>query len=348
MIDKYGNEIWMKKWNKTATSFVQTKDKAFLVANTFNGEFNIVKINESGVILLTKNLDSASIMSITKLEGEEFLLSGQKEHDLHVQKIDSLLNPKWVNEFGFQNANEGAVDIGIIKYDEFIIGGTRVYTTPYAEKMLIIKIDSSGNLLWANEIGDNPLRDIIVYNDSSIFCFGENRTGVNQGDIHIYKLNSSGSITGFYLFNQFISEWAWNSTIVNDTTIAIVGAAGYQYLDVLLFGFNPDAQIISGNSTQEIFTTNIYQLRQNYPNPFNPTTKIKFRIADFGFVNLKVYDILGNEIATLVNEEKQPGIYEVEFNSVGTSRDLSLPSGIYFYQLRAGQFVETKKMLLLK
>jgi hypothetical protein len=85
-----------------------------------------------------------------------------------------------------------------------------------------------------------------------------------------------------------------------------------------------------------------FQLYQNYPNPFNPTTKIGFRIADFGFVSLKVYDVLGNEIATLVNEEKPVGSYEVEFDA-----DL-LPSGIYFYQLQTESFVQTRKMLLLK
>jgi photosystem II stability/assembly factor-like uncharacterized protein len=100
-----------------------------------------------------------------------------------------------------------------------------------------------------------------------------------------------------------------------------------------------------------------FSLSQNYPNPFNPTTKIKFTIpqadnplqggARGGLVTLKVYDILGNEIATLVNEEKPAGEYEIEF-SVGTSRDLSISSGIYFYQLRAGDFLHTKKMILLK
>jgi hypothetical protein len=107
-------------------------------------------------------------------------------------------------------------------------------------------------------------------------------------------------------------------------------------------------------------------LEQNYPNPFNPTTKIKYQIpasslnpfskGEGTFVTLKVYDILGNEVATLVNEEQTPGTYEIEFNTVGTSRDLSLPSGIYFYQLRVrgpeintGQgIIETKKMILLK
>ncbi|MCW8812431.1 MAG: T9SS type A sorting domain-containing protein [Chlorobium sp.] len=93
-----------------------------------------------------------------------------------------------------------------------------------------------------------------------------------------------------------------------------------------------------------------FSLEQNYPNPFNPTTKIKFSIPSViangakqsQFVILKVYDIIGNEIATLVNEEKQAGNYEVEFNGIG------LPSGIYFYQLKAGNFIETKKMILLK
>jgi photosystem II stability/assembly factor-like uncharacterized protein len=85
-----------------------------------------------------------------------------------------------------------------------------------------------------------------------------------------------------------------------------------------------------------------FKLFQNYPNPFNPNAKIKFTISDFGLTILKVYDLLGREIATLVNEEKPAGEYEVEFDAEG------LPSGIYLYQLRAGNYTETKKMLLLK
>jgi hypothetical protein len=96
-----------------------------------------------------------------------------------------------------------------------------------------------------------------------------------------------------------------------------------------------------------------FALEQNYPNPFNPTTKIKYEIPlsppllkgeseAGGFVTLKVYDVLGNEVATLVNQQKPAGTYEVEFN--GTE----LPSGIYFYQLEAGSFIETKKMIQVK
>jgi len=85
-----------------------------------------------------------------------------------------------------------------------------------------------------------------------------------------------------------------------------------------------------------------YELSQNYPNPFNPTTKIKYQIPELSFVTIKIYDVLGNEIAILVNEEEPVGIYEVEFNG---SR---LTSGVYIYQLRAGDYTNTKKMILLR
>jgi len=85
-----------------------------------------------------------------------------------------------------------------------------------------------------------------------------------------------------------------------------------------------------------------FTLSQNYPNPFNPVTKIKYSIPKTSFVNITVYDVLGREIKTLVNEEKTPGNYEVEFNASG------LPSGVYFYRILAGSFSETKKLILLK
>ncbi len=98
-----------------------------------------------------------------------------------------------------------------------------------------------------------------------------------------------------------------------------------------------------------------YIFKQNYPNPFNPTTKIGYAIpllggARGGFVALKVYDVLGNEIAALVDEYKPAGNYEVEFSAKGGQAvgSLQLASGIYYYQLRVGELVQTKKMILLR
>ena len=95
-----------------------------------------------------------------------------------------------------------------------------------------------------------------------------------------------------------------------------------------------------------------FSLSQNYPNPFNPITTIRFTIPQLETrhtlsLQLKVYNILGNEIATLVDEEKSPGEYSVKFN-VETLHATSLPNGIYFYTLSIGEKILTKKMLLLK
>jgi len=101
------------------------------------------------------------------------------------------------------------------------------------------------------------------------------------------------------------------------------------------------------NEIEVEITPSEFALEQNYPNPFNPSTSIQYTIGSKQFVQLKVYDVLGNEIATLVNEEKPAGSYVVEFNVAQDSRP-AIASGIYFYKLQAGRFVETKKMILIK
>lgn len=127
---------------------------------------------------------------------------------------------------------------------------------------------------------------------------------------------------------------------------------GYFY-QIDYFGPDPDVNAETGfwilpvtlNSSEvsdELLGLNNFSLSQNFPNPFNPSTKIRYQIPKMSYVTLKVYDVLGNEIETLVNEEKPIGVYEVEFNATG------LPSGIYFYKLIAGEFNQTKKLILLK
>jgi hypothetical protein len=92
----------------------------------------------------------------------------------------------------------------------------------------------------------------------------------------------------------------------------------------------------------EKLNPNDFNLSQNYPNPFNPSTTIKYTLGEAQFVSLKVYDVLGNEVATLVKEEVIAGSYNVSFNANGLS------SGIYFYSLTAGEITQTKSMMLLK
>jgi len=123
------------------------------------------------------------------------------------------------------------------------------------------------------------------------------------------------------------------------------------------FGINHQMLLVDGppivlNDFFGDFTTSVeklddlipaqFELEQNYPNPFNPSTKIRFTVPEAGLVSMKVYNLLGQEVAILVNEEQAAGVYEVTFDAA------QLPSGIYFYSINAGDFVATKKMILLK
>lgn len=118
-----------------------------------------------------------------------------------------------------------------------------------------------------------------------------------------------------------------------------------------LFEITPDSiRIIKHivlNVEDEKNQINKYFLSQNFPNPFNPTTTISFSIPQSQNIELKVFDVLGNEVVTLLNEYKESGEHKVEFSAIG-GYTYSLPSGIYFYKLKAGDFIQTKKMLLLK
>ncbi len=165
-------------------------------------------------------------------------------------------------------------------------------------------------------------------------------------------------------YKQFLSYWSqsygwdicYTSFSVNFGMSYIYAQAGgisYSWSAIIyLIGANING-IVYGDTTLtfanriNLTVPDKFLLYQNYPNPFNPVTKIKFQIPADGRkqtadVKLIVYDILGKEIKTLVNEQLQPGSYEVTFDGN------NLPSGVYFYKLQAGNFIETKKMVLLK
>ncbi|MDZ7623152.1 MAG: T9SS type A sorting domain-containing protein [Ignavibacteriaceae bacterium] len=159
--------------------------------------------------------------------------------------------------------------------------------------------------------------------------------GIITNDLSFDEDNKLYGVTGtsnqegkFFEINQ-----------VNGSGTLIGTGVGFNHTVGIAFSINGP---VSSVETNNEIVPEEYALKQNYPNPFNPSTKIEFRIADFGFVELKIYDILGNEVMRLVNEEKPAGFYEVEFNAS------TLTSGVYFYQLKAGEFIQTKKMILLK
>ena len=173
-----------------------------------------------------------------------------------------------------------------------------------------------------------------------------------------FTIKQIQTTTTFYKMPVEIKIKFTNNT---DTILKVVNNNVYQQLFTFNFNkqpdsvfFDPDNKIILKQVTTTIGIKNIsndiperYYLYQNYPNPFNPATIIRFQIKDLRFVSLKVYDILGKEVATLVNEILKPGSYEIPFSG-NQFPNYQIPSGIYFYCLQSGDFFNTKKMLLIK
>jgi hypothetical protein len=139
---------------------------------------------------------------------------------------------------------------------------------------------------------------------------------------------------------QYVSELILDGVLENDELGKIL-AESVNNQQKISSGVVPEGNILFKSRPQS-YRKNYYKLFENYPNPFNPLTSIRFTIPQNVFVNIKVYDIIGNEIATLVDEFKTEGIHAVSFDAS------NLPSGVYVYKMKAGEFVETRKMILLK
>jgi len=172
---------------------------------------------------------------------------------------------------------------------------------------------------YENNMNSNP--DFTTYNQY-IYLLDDLSPCIDAGDPDVIY-NDIEDLT-----NPGFALWPSKGTLRND-----IGTYGGPYA----LSYETSTGIVNESNVVQRFN-----LKQNYPNPYNPSTKIKFTILELRFTTLKVYDVLGNEIATLVNEEKPAGEYEIEFSGEG------LTSGIYFYQLKSGSFVETKKMILMK
>jgi photosystem II stability/assembly factor-like uncharacterized protein len=198
----------------------------------------------------------------------------------------------------------------------------------------IILKTTNGGTDWFQQMSGislEELNDVSFVNENNGTIVGPNGTILNTTDGG-YTWIQQSSITTNDLFNVYFTNPQNGFAIGEDGTLISTYLPG-------VVSVEPENEIEPSPKN--------YLLSQNYPNPFNPVTKIKYSIPqnvkrETGNVNLKIYDVLGREVATLVNEEKPAGEYEVEFDGS------SLTSGIYFYQIKAGEFLQTKKMVLLK
>ena len=248
------------------------------------------------------------------------------------------------------------------------VGGTQTDTAT-----IIRTTDGGANWTLQNPNTRNLLRGVYFLNSLTGFAVGNNGTILNTtngGDNwNVFQTNIQGlMLRDVYFINSLTGYISGSGGKILKTT------NGGDNWDSIYTGTDKDLQAVFflnddfGTSvgfdgtiihtdSGGIITSNNFSgtenpeecfLYQNYPNPFNPSTDLEFGISDLlasqsgGFVSLKVFDMLGKEVATLVNEKLNPGTYKFKFDASG------LPSGVYFYKLKAGNFVDTKRMILLK
>jgi subtilisin-like proprotein convertase family protein len=201
---------------------------------------------------------------------------------------------------------------------------------------------STGDLEFT--LSHNGIIDTLIYHAGES---GDNFIQTILSDVAQSPVDlASAPFTGFYRSTSSLSKFSgvdptgdWTLSILDN----VAGNTGMLNSWGLRFYFEGPVGV--DDKTPELISD--YHLFQNYPNPFNPKTVISYQLPVSGNVTLKVYDVLGNEIVTLVDEYKPAGEYKVDF-SIGQDSSPDITSGIYFYQLRAGDFIQTKKMLLLK
>ena len=230
----------------------------------------------------------------------------------------------------------------------------------YGENLNEALLDSSElfkEMIDTVDFGNVQVFNIVGYNNWTI---GKNKVIVGPPPLNWVSIEDERNLNGDYtvpvrsaelLNNKFIEHTYYIPDIIHSAL-----PSGQPTLEILLGIFSdppntyfpqyadppPSYQHLITDVEDETEILNSFYLLQNFPNPFNPSTTIGYQLPVAGNVTLRLYDVLGNEIATLVNEEKLAGVYELTFYAG------NLPSGVYFYQLQSNGFVESKKMILLR
>ncbi len=368
--DNTGNLIWSKKCNGILNSndefFSMSIDSQSNVyasgyTNINSGtDYYAVKIDSDGTLAwdITYSKLKYDTAKVILLDHGNLFLAGKSyqsnfippyysssEASIDLIKYDVLGNQLWIWDTGgtaFNSSVEYKINSVI-----FDTTGAAYLTGSHNNKFLTGKINKEGFKEWISEysLTNGKSESVIILLDSSLnpVANGFSLNAANNYDLVTVKYHrNNGS-----MISQKIYSSANNG---NDrVSSAIIDPYGNQYIgaftykeyegsDYKLIKYSQTIGItqISGNVPVSFF------LSQNYPNPFNPQTKIKFDVPKASFTKLVVYDLLGREVTTLVNEELKPGTYEADWDATNFS------SGVYFYKIVSGDYVETKKMVLMK
>jgi len=351
-----GNTLWTKSYGDgdgIHGNFIEkTNDDGFIILGlkwiASQDAIFLFKINSVGDTLWTKTYGGAYHYSICKTievhqtSDDGYIIGGYSDQNglAWIIKTDSIGDTLWTRKFYGININSIAQTMD----DGFIITGEK------DGKIKLLKTNALGIITWQKTIGGST-------NTSAAFCIqqledqtfilaGTSSNAITENDVYVIKTDSQGEKIWDKRIHLGLDDgYPEEAMYINQTTDGGYIVTGSYYRgrcgligDLWLIKLSPDSPT---EMDENVFFSD-FSLHQNYPNPFNPTTTLQYQIPELRFVTLKIYDVLGNEIETLINEEKQADSYEINWNAK------NLPSGVYFYRLQAGSFVETKKMVLLK
>ena len=324
--------------------------------NVHHCDFATVKYNSSGVQQWVQMYgpgdytDFANAI-VVDLAGNVYVtgrsyLSGTS-YDFATVKYNSSGFQQWVQRYnGPGNYIDGAYSIALDSSGNIYVTGSS-YGNGTSEDYATIKYNSTGIQQWVqryNGLGNGQDRAYSMVLDGldNVYVTGASLISGTNRDYTTIKYNSLGA-------QQWIQSYDGPVSSTDDAYSIAVDVLGNVYVTGTSTGsgtFNDYATVkysqMVGIKTITTEIPNKFSLSQNYPNPFNPFTRIGFNVADFVLVKISVFDILGREATVLVNEALKPGVYEVNFDGSGFS------SGVYFFNLKAGSFTDTKKMMLVK
>ncbi len=256
-----------------------------------------------------------------------------KEKNAYVIKLNYLGVKEWTRTFnGFDNLEDYPLDLALDNNNNLLVLCYSEEANNQAS-MVLIKYNPEGDTLWINRYQSHNIepKALAIDSDNNIYALSRK---------FIVKYDSEGNEEWV---EDYLGSYAIDIAVDKRKNIYVTGFDSFSGtgFDILTVKYSHVTDV------KEPLSSNIpkgFSLSQNYPNPFNPSTWIKYEIPDYGGhkVELKVYDVMGKEIATLVDNQQSPGTYEVEWNAD------NYPSGIYFYRLSTGTYTDAKKMLLLK
>ncbi len=264
-------------------------------------------------------------------------------------KYNSAGIEQWIARYnGTGDSDDEAKAIALDIQGNVYITGKSDGVFPTGADFLTIKYNPDGDTLWIRRYngpgnGSDVAECIAVDTSGNVYVSGYGYYSDTYKDYLTVKYNTDGD-------QIWVAHFA--GTGGNEDAITSMAIDGENNLYVTGFNFNSGTeedyltikyvQSTSGTKENDLEIPQSFILYQNHPNPFNPYTIISYQLTVSSDITLKVYDLLGREVATLVDEYKPRGKYEIEFSAS------ALPSGVYFYQLKASNYIETKKMSLLK